>query len=556
VKSILILAASPKQLASLRVQTEEREIKERLRQAGHRNAKIETCPSARSRDIQDAILASKPQIVHFSGHGSGEQGLVFEDSQGNPKLVSTKALSGLFGLFSKEVECVVLNACYSESQATEIAKNIQYVVGMSESISDDAAIDFASGFYTALAYEDDFERAYHFGCNAIQIEEGEISESEYLIPTLFKNGLQMFPAKSNSVSSQTDEEYFNDLINSYPLLFAAKKEILDTGVLSKTIQSAMLQTNVISVEIIEKFWILFAKSVSDQQLLSISEFLIDFVDKYDICYDVVDYIVSKNIGLGDYSSFWTRAIYTKGSKKAIRYFHSFFTLISKNDSAYQSFFHLNYNFVINECYLDSLNYLLIPDRGPGQYNIDTFMEFIENSDKPEPFINRVCDWITSGLFDSMYYDDQEIKKSEGAHMLYYYLNKYIYEVGSSKFELIEKLVFKRIFNDLRSIKSQKSSRERFKIGIIHVQSMLTRGYGGIRHVQDDVLSRVYENNFSREESTLMRYIKKGCQSLHHILVSSRDFSEQMFEDKDENRVMFSKIDNYLRTATDSISEDE
>ena len=105
-----------------------REIKEGLRRARVREKfSIESAEAVRYRDIHRAILDYEPQIVHFSGHGAGEEGLVFEDETGQEKFVDAEALAGLFELFADQVECVVLNACYSKIQAEEIAKHINYV---------------------------------------------------------------------------------------------------------------------------------------------------------------------------------------------------------------------------------------------------------------------------------------------------------------------------------------------------------------------------------------------------------------------------------------------
>lgn len=109
-KSILLMAANPKGTNSLRLQEEEREIKGRLRLAGYGKVPINSIEATRSRDIQQAMLDFKPQIVHFSGHGAGQDGLVFEDTIGQRKLVGSEALANLFKLFSKRVECIVLNA--------------------------------------------------------------------------------------------------------------------------------------------------------------------------------------------------------------------------------------------------------------------------------------------------------------------------------------------------------------------------------------------------------------------------------------------------------------
>ncbi|MGJ3253258.1 MAG: CHAT domain-containing protein [Elainellaceae cyanobacterium] len=180
-KSILLLAANPKGTGSLRLQEEEREIKERLRLAGYGKVPINSTGATRSRDIQQAMLDFKPQVVHFTGHGIGKDGLAFEDVAGHLKLIDSDALANLFKLFSNHVECVVLNAFYSEFQAEAIEQHIDYVIGMNQAIGDRAAIEFSVGFYTALGAGESIEFAYELGCNAIQLE----GIPEHLTPVLF-----------------------------------------------------------------------------------------------------------------------------------------------------------------------------------------------------------------------------------------------------------------------------------------------------------------------------------------------------------------------------------
>lgn len=169
-KIILLLAANPKGAGSLRLQEEEREIKERLRLSGYGKVPIYSAGAVRPRDIQQAMLDFNPQIVHFSGHGQGEEGLVFENDAGQEKLVNEEALADLFALFSDQVECVVLNACYSKVQAVAIAQKVDYVIGMSKAIGDKAAIEFSVGFYSALGANRPYEFAYNLGRNAILLE--------------------------------------------------------------------------------------------------------------------------------------------------------------------------------------------------------------------------------------------------------------------------------------------------------------------------------------------------------------------------------------------------
>ena len=124
--------------------------------------------AVRQRDFYRAILEHKPQIIHFCGHGTGDDGIVLEDEIGQSVTMGTEALSLLFKLFAfKGVECIVFNACYSEVQAKAISQYIKYVVGMSKAIGDKAAINFAAAFYDALGAGEDVQFAYDLGCSQL-----------------------------------------------------------------------------------------------------------------------------------------------------------------------------------------------------------------------------------------------------------------------------------------------------------------------------------------------------------------------------------------------------
>ncbi len=184
VKIVLILAADPKRMSRLRLDEEIREIEEVLRRSKHRNRfNIHAKLAINDKDIRRAMLDYEPQIVHFIGHGQ-EDGIFVEGEMGFPALISTKVLANLFELFSNSLECVILSACYSASQANAIKKHIKYVIGMKNEIKDKAAIEFAVGFYDALGAGKSVEDAFKFGCNAIQQIFPDLPE--HLIPVLKK----------------------------------------------------------------------------------------------------------------------------------------------------------------------------------------------------------------------------------------------------------------------------------------------------------------------------------------------------------------------------------
>lgn len=170
VRTILFLGANP-HMSEVDLSKEVREIEERLLSGKQRDSfQLEKKLAVRTRDLQQHFQNTMPHIVHFSGHGSAEKGLIFEDEAGNPKTVGDMALEGLFALFPS-VECVVLNACFSANQAEAIRRSVPCVIGMKDNIPNKDAIAFSSGFYLSLAGGGSYEQAFRFGKNSMELND-------------------------------------------------------------------------------------------------------------------------------------------------------------------------------------------------------------------------------------------------------------------------------------------------------------------------------------------------------------------------------------------------
>lgn len=167
-RKILILAVCPPSLPRLRIDEEVRDISQVLRNSTKLRFIVEVRWAVRVGDLQDVMLQFEPQVVHFCGHG-GNEGIVLENTDGNAKEISAEALAGLFKLFPNQVDCVIFNACYSESTAQAIVKYTNYVVGMESAIADEDALTFSRGFYKALSHGRTVDSAYLFGCSALQL---------------------------------------------------------------------------------------------------------------------------------------------------------------------------------------------------------------------------------------------------------------------------------------------------------------------------------------------------------------------------------------------------
>ncbi len=207
---ILFLSANPLDTSRLRVDKEQREIDHELKMSRSRERfELIDAEALRPNDLQQVLLDNEPQIVHFSGHGSDE-GVVLEDEDGNAKPISTAALASLFRLFKDKVECVVLNACYSETQAKAIGEYVPYVIGMSNAIPDEAALQFSTGFYKAIGAGKSIEFAFDLGINALQLEGLDAA----IIPHLIKNktekqsslGVNTSDAKTQNPKPEQDKK--------------------------------------------------------------------------------------------------------------------------------------------------------------------------------------------------------------------------------------------------------------------------------------------------------------------------------------------------------------
>lgn len=166
---ILFLAAAPEDQVILQTAKEARSIDLALRQAAERNFEIVHHGAVQVDDLQPLLFHHQPHIVHFSGHGATDHAILLQRADGQSAAVRSRALRDLFQLDQARLRCVVLNACYTEEEASAIAEVVDCVVGMTGAISDDAAQLFATAFYGALGAGQSVKTAFAAGCNRIDL---------------------------------------------------------------------------------------------------------------------------------------------------------------------------------------------------------------------------------------------------------------------------------------------------------------------------------------------------------------------------------------------------
>ena len=161
---ILFLSSSPWNLSRILVDEEAREIFESINEGPYRDRfELHTHVAVRPIDLQRLLLRYRPHIVHFSGHGSKRERLIFSGPNGQERPIDQQGLTNVLALYNTHVRLVLLNACFTKAQARSIAKVVNYSIGMSQAIGDKVCVAFAGAFYRALGFgksaKDAFESA-------------------------------------------------------------------------------------------------------------------------------------------------------------------------------------------------------------------------------------------------------------------------------------------------------------------------------------------------------------------------------------------------------------
>jgi len=169
-RKILVVFANPKGSSQLRLDEEDRTIRECIKLSKRRdNLHLEIRHAVRIPDLRRLLLEDEYQIIHFSGHGASSGAFALEDVTGNIALVPPEALANFLSGF-ESIECVLLNACYSVDQGKLISMGVPFTIGMEGPISDIAAKYFTEGFYDAIGAGHPYSRAYKIGCDSIALQ--------------------------------------------------------------------------------------------------------------------------------------------------------------------------------------------------------------------------------------------------------------------------------------------------------------------------------------------------------------------------------------------------
>jgi hypothetical protein len=296
--TVLFVASNPVDRKTLSLDEEIRQIDKKIRMAEYRDAlDLVDAWAARPDDLIQKLYEKKPRIVHFSGHGL-KAGIALQGDDGKTKIVNDRALKALFTNHKDHIRVVVLNACYSQSQANAISEVVDCVIGMRYEITDGAAIIYAGSFYRAIGFGKSVREAHEAGKVALMLEDVPEEGTPVL---LFRSGVNpsnVYPITTIVSSPSTGSRASDKCLRSVGKELRIKK----ANVNPKVVQSGQRITISMSYETLgtESVYVSYevrykGRKVGQLDQRSFSTF---FPGSY---YDNVEYTLPFNAPAGTYS---------------------------------------------------------------------------------------------------------------------------------------------------------------------------------------------------------------------------------------------------------------
>jgi len=204
---ILGLVAGPIDLPQLSVELEQQSLEEALQQPLSANlVEVTWALDASWRTVHQLMLRGGWHVLHFVGHSAvtnGEGIFALVGPDGRADMVEAARFADLLLEADPIPRLVVLNTVSSSRTAAALVqRGISAAVAMQFAISDEAAIRFTRGFYTALAHGRAVDEASRSGRIAML---GGSQTLEWITPVLYVRGsaAQIFALTATETRSRS-----------------------------------------------------------------------------------------------------------------------------------------------------------------------------------------------------------------------------------------------------------------------------------------------------------------------------------------------------------------
>lgn len=263
-----------------------------------------------------------------------------------------------------------------------------------------------------------------------------------------------------------------------PLLAAALEEAsAGVGPTDSTV-TALMASSVLESEV-EKFWLLLAEKFEGGMRLHVARTALTLLDASGVGGEAIDFcLAGENLSANERATLGMH-MHQVTSEEAVVWCHRRMVSRVPSDTFYNSFLRRHVALVLRECYDEMAAYLLLPDRGPRDDNLDSLLLVAEHADAAEPFILRLKKWVNAGLFDGIANDE----RAESGQLLYMKFNRAI-RAGLNKFDTLIEETLERICRLLESSDINNLNR-----GLYHLVAMSEAEFAGVDRILPDVARR-------------------------------------------------------------------
>jgi esterase/lipase superfamily enzyme len=163
-KCILVLAADPRGTARFELEQEAATIERQLEQGRYgKDYIVRIEQGSKIEDLAGYLSKYRPIIVHIVGHGSATGEILLENDRQELEAVTATKIVKLFTSVEQQIECLLLNSCFSAEMADVLIAHIPCTIGIDEEIDDPTIETFTSEFYRGLATGKGYYKAFELG---------------------------------------------------------------------------------------------------------------------------------------------------------------------------------------------------------------------------------------------------------------------------------------------------------------------------------------------------------------------------------------------------------
>lgn len=160
------------------------------------NFNIKTEPMVTREHFQRYLAETKPSILLCIGHGTLDDGILFHGDATGFSMGNLDNTSNILANYNHIIKLIILNICQSSILAKKLQTDTNIVIGTTDDVDDDAAIEFSSTFFTSFANGDSFLTSFLNAQEGYRNQDSKKKKPYEYYTSLSEHELKLFSYKN------------------------------------------------------------------------------------------------------------------------------------------------------------------------------------------------------------------------------------------------------------------------------------------------------------------------------------------------------------------------